>query len=190
MIKNSRSDCSTGPDNIPVIFLKLAADFLAGPFSAGPLTAIINNCIDSLKYPMLWKLARISPIPKIDNPEHAKHSRHGASAATSDKAGGLDAVLFLSTKAEVMLTCNLLAEVGLCNGSFGTIEQIWFAENLGPLNLPIAVLVRSFHDIVFEPMTFDRLKAIGRSKNMQNRLEAEERLKVRAEKTVQTYNRS
>ena len=29
--------------------------------------------------------------------------------------------------------------------------------------------VRSIHDnIVFEPMTFDRLKAIGRSKNMEN----------------------
>ncbi|CAB4022742.1 Hypothetical predicted protein, partial [Paramuricea clavata] len=72
---------------------------------------------------------------------NAKHSGHGASAAMSDEAGGLDAVLFLSAKAEVMLTCNLWAEVGLCNGSFGTIEQIWFAENMGPPNLPIAVLV-------------------------------------------------
>jgi hypothetical protein len=43
-----------------------------------------------------------------------------------------------------MLTCNLWAEVGLCNGSFGTIEHIWFAENMGPPNLPVAVLV-PFH---------------------------------------------
>jgi ATP-dependent DNA helicase PIF1 len=207
------------------------------------------------------------PVAKIQ----AKHSGHGASAATSDEPGGLDAVLFLSTKAEVMLTCNLWAEVGLCNGSFGTIKQIWFAENLGPPNLPIAILVhfhsysgpafldpcskcipvppkvfewmadgkylsrqqvplrlryamtihksqgqtltkavvdlgkgekvagctfvatsqvRSIHDIAFEPMTFDRWKVIGRSKNIQKRLEAEEQLKVLAEKTVQTYNRS
>ncbi len=49
--------------------------------------------------------------------------------------------------------------------------------------------VRSIHDIVFEPMTFDRLKAIGRSKGMQKRLEAEERLKVLAEKTVQRHSR-
>jgi hypothetical protein len=34
------------------------------------------------------------------------------------------------------------------------------------------------------------MKAIGRSKNMQKRLEAEERLKVLAEKTVQTYSTS
>ena len=213
------------------------------------------------------KLLQIGqPVAKIQ----AKHSGHGASAATSDDAGGLEAVLFLSRKAEVMLTCNLWAEVGLCNGSFGTIEQFWFAENMGPPNLPLAVLVhfhrysgpafldacpkcipvpprvfewmadgkhlsrqqvplrlryamtihksqgqtltkavvdlgkgervagctfvatsrvRSIHDIVFEPMTFDRLKAIGRSKGMQKRLEAEERLKVLAEKTVQRHSR-
>ena len=34
-------------------------------------------------------------------------------------------------------------------------------------------------------MTFDRLKAIGGSKGMQKRLEAEERLKVLAEETVE-----
>ena len=75
----------------------------------------------------------------------AKHSGHGASAATSDKAGGLEAVLFISTEAKVVLTCNLWAEVGLCNDSFGTIEHIWFAENMGPPNLPVAVLVH-FHN--------------------------------------------
>ena len=205
------------------------------------------------------------PVAKIQ----AKHSGRGASAATSDEAGGLEAVLFLSAKAEVMLTSNLWTEVGLCNGSFGTIEQIWFGENMGPPNLPVAVLVhfpsytglaflgacpkcipvppkvfewmadgkhlsrqqvplrlryamtihksqgqtltkavvdlgsgervagctfvatsrvRSIHDIVFQPMTFDRLKAIGRSKGMQKRLEAEERLKVLAEETVEKHS--
>ena len=174
----------------------------------------------------------------------------------------------MTTKAEVKLTCNLWAEVGLCNGSFGTVKQFWFAENIGPPNLPIAVLVhfpaysgpaflqectkcipvpprvfewsadgkflskqqlplwlryamtihksqgqtltkavvdlgkaervagctfvatsrvRSIKDIVFEPMTFDRLTTIGRNKNMKKHQEAEQRLQVLAEKTVQRH---
>ena len=40
-----------------------------------------------------------------------------------------------------MLTSNLWAEVGLCNGSFGVVEQFWYAEAAGPPSLPIAVLV-------------------------------------------------
>ncbi|XP_028414077.1 ATP-dependent DNA helicase PIF1-like [Dendronephthya gigantea] len=197
----------------------------------------------------------------------SRHSGRGASAATLMKQV-VWKLLFLSTKAEVMLTCNLWAEVGLCNGSFGTIEQFWFAENMGPPNLPIAVLVhfpaysgpaflqecskcipvpprlfewmadgkylsrqqlplrlryamtihksqgqtltkavvdlgkgervagctfvatsrvRSIHDIVFEPMTFDRLKVIGKNKSLKKRQEAERRLRVLAEKTEQRH---
>jgi hypothetical protein len=48
--------------------------------------------------------------------------------------------------------------------------------------------VRSIHDIVYESMAFDCLKAIGRCKNMQKLLEPEEQLKVLAEKTGQTYS--
>ena len=39
------------------------------------------------------------PVAKIQ----ARHSGHGASAATSDEAGGLQPVLFLSKRADVML---------------------------------------------------------------------------------------
>ena len=44
--------------------------------------------------------------------------------------------------------------------------------------------VRSINDIVFEAMTFDRLKAIGRNKNLQRRLEEEKRLKVLAQSNL------
>ena len=81
--------------------------------------------------------ANREPICKI----HAKHSGVGASAATSDIAGGLDAILFLSKKAEVMLTSNLWTEAGFCNGSFDVVEQFWFTENLGPPNLKLSVIV-------------------------------------------------
>ncbi|XP_028394466.1 uncharacterized protein LOC114518659 [Dendronephthya gigantea] len=47
--------------------------------------------------------------------------------------------------------------------------------------------VRSIHDIVFEPMTFDRLKVIGRNKNLKIQQEAERRLRVLAEKTEQRH---
>ena len=30
-----------------------------------------------------------------------------------------------------MLTSNLWAEAGLCNGSFGVLEEFWYAENVG-----------------------------------------------------------
>ncbi|CAB4037801.1 Hypothetical predicted protein, partial [Paramuricea clavata] len=62
-IDKLRSDTSTGIDNIPVKFVKLAREHLAGP-----LQYIINNCIARSTFPEAWKLARISPIPKIDQP--------------------------------------------------------------------------------------------------------------------------
>lgn len=42
-IKHTRSDCSTGLDQLPARFIKLVAEQLAGP-----LTVIINSCIDRL----------------------------------------------------------------------------------------------------------------------------------------------
>ena len=60
-IKGLRSDCSTGPDNIPTKFIKLVAEHLASP-----LTYIISTCVKRKKFPSLWKIARISPIPKVN----------------------------------------------------------------------------------------------------------------------------
>ena len=41
IIKNLKNDCSCGPDNISVRFLKPVADFITSP-----LVHIINKCID------------------------------------------------------------------------------------------------------------------------------------------------
>ena len=62
-IKSLRSDCSTGPDQIPAKFIKLVAEDISSP-----LTHIINCCIEKEHFPSAWKLARTSPIPKINNP--------------------------------------------------------------------------------------------------------------------------
>ena len=61
-INGLRSDSSCGPDNIPCKYLKLVADHLASP-----LTHIINMCIAQQVFPSSWKIARISPIPKVDD---------------------------------------------------------------------------------------------------------------------------
>ena len=62
--KALRSNCSTGPDNIPTKFIKLVLDHLASQ-----LTHILNTCISKLDFPTLWKVARISPIPKVGEPQ-------------------------------------------------------------------------------------------------------------------------
>ena len=48
---------------MPARFVKLVSGHLACP-----LTTIINNCISKLYFPRAWKLARISPIPKVYTP--------------------------------------------------------------------------------------------------------------------------
>ena len=70
MLKLLRSDTSTGPDGIPVKFVKMVADSIADP-----LTAIINNCIRKYYFPKAWKNARISPFPKVDQQKSEEHFR-------------------------------------------------------------------------------------------------------------------
>ena len=69
-IKALRVDTSTGSDTIPVKFLKPVAEYISSP-----LTNIINTCIEKSTFPTAWKEARITPIPKIDNPLHEQDLR-------------------------------------------------------------------------------------------------------------------
>ncbi len=61
-IKGIRSDTSTGPDQLPSRYLKIVAEYIAGP-----LTHIINSFITVSSFPDAWKIARITPIPKSNN---------------------------------------------------------------------------------------------------------------------------
>ena len=65
-----RSDCSTGADQIPPKYLKLSADIIASP-----LTHIINSFITIGSFSEVWKVARVSPIPKVDYPTESDHYR-------------------------------------------------------------------------------------------------------------------
>ena len=62
-LKKLRNDCSTGHDQIPIKFLKPVSEYISSP-----LTHIINNCIDKSIFPDQWKISRVCPVPKIDNP--------------------------------------------------------------------------------------------------------------------------
>ena len=63
IIKDLKSGVSTGPDNIPMKFIKIAAKHIAPS-----LTNIINSFIADSKYPNEWKTSRVCMIPKITNP--------------------------------------------------------------------------------------------------------------------------
>ena len=69
-IKMIQNDCSTGYDHIPASFIKPVSEFLVSP-----ITFIINNFIKLNQFPAIWKLARISPISKIQLPVELKDYR-------------------------------------------------------------------------------------------------------------------
>ena len=69
-LKNMRSDCSTGADQIPAKYLKMAADYIASP-----LTQIINSFISNNTSPAAWKMAKVSPIPNVDSQINADQYR-------------------------------------------------------------------------------------------------------------------
>ena len=58
-LRNIRTDCSTGLDNIPANMIKMVADYLGSP-----LTDVINTCIKNFYFLSAWKLARICTILK------------------------------------------------------------------------------------------------------------------------------
>ena len=82
----------------------------------------------------------------------AVHTGANAAKASADDAGGLEAVIFLAKSARVMLTSNLRVDVGLVNGTMGTIQAICYRSG-GPPDLPIAVMVR--FDSYSRPMLHD-----------------------------------
>ena len=70
IITNLKNDCSSGHDNIPVRYLKPVAEYITSP-----LVHIINTSIDQEIFPKQWKISRVCPIPKTDNPTSIKDYR-------------------------------------------------------------------------------------------------------------------
>ena len=70
IITNLKNDCSSGHDNIPVRYLKPVAEYITSP-----MVHIINTSIDQEIFPKQWKISRVCPIPKTDNPTSIKDYR-------------------------------------------------------------------------------------------------------------------
>ena len=70
IITNLKNDCSSGHDNIPVRYLKPVAEYITSP-----MVHIINTSIDHEISPKQWKIPRVCPIPKTDNPTSIKDYR-------------------------------------------------------------------------------------------------------------------
>ena len=66
-ITKLKNHCSSGHDNIPVRYLKPAAEYITSP-----MMHIINTSIDQEIFPKQWKISRVCPIPKTDNPTSIK----------------------------------------------------------------------------------------------------------------------
>ena len=98
-----------------------------------------NDDVAAYNHKELLKLSQ--PIACIQ----ARHSSPTAKSLPSDEMSGLVPILFLARNASVMLTINLLPEVGLCNGATGKVVDMIFAENHSPPDLLIAVMVKFDH---------------------------------------------
>jgi len=78
------------------------------------------------------------PIKKLT----AEHKGRGASAATEEEADNLSAEIYICIGARIMLTTNLWTEIGLVNGSMGSIEDLSWDYGRQTDQLPSVILIR------------------------------------------------
>ncbi|XP_066929609.1 uncharacterized protein [Clytia hemisphaerica] len=132
-LKNLRNGVSTMEDwNL---FLTRQPDRNAINYKHYTRLSFANETVREHNTKMLDSLE--APIATIKS----KNTPKSASKISSEDFG-LENEIFLAKGAKVMLTRNLWSDVGLCNGSLGTIKDIVFPRNQFPPVLPIAVIVK------------------------------------------------
>ena len=106
-----------------------------------------NEKVATYNYEKLRSLKK--PIAVVN----AKHNNTTAAKLPADDIGSLQPTLLLTKGARVMLTRNLWTDVGLCDGTMGTVIDIIYSEGSGPPALPIAAIVQ-FDDSNIGPSIF------------------------------------
>ena len=71
----------------------------------------------------------------------AQHNCDAARNKSEKSYCGLEAEVTVSVGAKIMMNNNLWTEQGLMNGAFGVIRHIIFPNNVGPPNLPDALII-------------------------------------------------
>jgi hypothetical protein len=85
------------------------------------------------------RLAAINqPVLKII----ARNKGRNTAKATEDEADNLSPEIHVCIGARVMLTSNLWTEIGLVNGSMGTVCDITWNQDRDPSTLPSIILIR------------------------------------------------
>ena len=101
-------------------------------------TRLYNSNEQVAKYNYDHLLQLECPIAEI----HARHSCSEAKHVSAQEMLGLHPVVLICKGAKVMLTKNLWASAGLCNGSTRVVIDIIYETNHNPPDLPVAVLVK------------------------------------------------
>ena len=85
-----------------------------------------NEEVTNYNFSKLKQLCK--PIAEV----RARHNTKYAAKLSSDEFSGLEPVIYLAKGAKVMLTSNLWAVVGLCNGASGALVDFIYQENHKP----------------------------------------------------------
>jgi ATP-dependent DNA helicase PIF1 len=91
------------------------------------------------------RLTNFDKLPCANRPVKkilARHKGRNAIKATEDEADNLCPDIHVCIGARVMLTTNLWTEMGLVNGSMGTVHDITWEDGQHPSTLPSIILIK------------------------------------------------